>query len=360
MIEFYLLALAGMAAVPLAWLLPARIAPDVVAAWSAAALLYVAPLSALWLAGTVVVVAGAIRIGRAAGRPDHAAAAGTLILAGAFLGLRDLTALHWVGPAYFTLRAIHVLLEWWMGRLEPPGPRALLRYQFFLPVLVAGPIHRLPNFERQLARRRWDGAALAAGAERALLGLAALTVVGGWGWGRLTRLVEPRLEGWAAFPREWLLSALAWGHLYVVFAATTAVALGTALAMGLVLEENFDRPWAARSLTRFWQRWHMTLSHWCRDYVFAPVTGLTRRPILGLGAAMLAIGIWHESSLYYVLWAAWQTAGIALTHAAAATAPVRAALDLLGPATLVTGPLLVLAWLSAARPVIGLLTGVPQ
>jgi alginate O-acetyltransferase complex protein AlgI len=102
--------------------------------------------------------------------------------------------------------------------------------------------------------------------------------------------------------------------MYFSFAGLTSLALGLSLMMGFKLEENFNRPWAARNLVDFWSRWHMTLSNWCRDYVFYPFTAVTRLPIVGLVLAMLAMGLWHASSAYYVLWAIWQSLGIFVTH----------------------------------------------
>ena len=84
--------------------------------------------------------------------------------------------------------------------------------------------------------------------------------------------------------------------------------------MGLKLEENFRKPYLARDLIDFWDRWHMTLSHWCRDYIYVPLTAWSRSPVIGVLAAMLVLGLWHESSAYYILWACWQALGIILTH----------------------------------------------
>ena len=78
--------------------------------------------------------------------------------------------------------------------------------------------------------------------------------------------------------------------MFFSFAGLTSLALGLSLMMGLKLEENFNRPWAAKNLIDFWSRWHMTLSNWCRDYVFYPVTAITRLPVVGLLLAMLAMG----------------------------------------------------------------------
>jgi alginate O-acetyltransferase complex protein AlgI len=258
----------------------------------------------------------------------------------------------WIGGAYFTLRNLHVLFDWWMGRLANPGLGRHLRYQLFLPVLIAGPINRIQHFERECVRRRWETAAFFTGLERVLFGSALVVVLGGWLLGKVhaTLLSNGVVPG--VFWHDWLISAIDWVQLYFTFSGFSSIALGLARMMGLRLEENFDKPWAARNLIEFWSRWHITLSQWCRDYVFQPVTALTRSPFVGLIAAMTAIGLWHEVSIYYLLWAVWQAAGIASTRACRSLLVrhprLAAFLDVNG----VMGPVFVLGWLSLAKPVL--------
>jgi D-alanyl-lipoteichoic acid acyltransferase DltB (MBOAT superfamily) len=164
----------------------------------------------------------------------------------------------------------------------------------------------------------------------------------------------PAIAG-TSFLHDWGYSAREWIWLYFVFAGYSSIALGISMMIGLRLEENFNRPWAARNLIDFWMRWHMSLTQWCRDYVFRPVAAITRSPIAGLCAAMLVIGLWHEFSAYYVLWATWQVLGILLTRLADRLFGFERMPRAVGT---VLGPISVLAWLSLARPVLARLLGV--
>ncbi len=141
-----------------------------------------------------------------------------------------------------------------------------------------------------------------------------VVVLGNGIMGLLSSRVPIWGRGWPDFITDWLNSAFGWIQLYFTFAGLTALALGIAVMLGVRLEENFNKPWVARNLVEFWTRWHMTLSLWCKDYVFNPITALSRSPLVGICIAMLAIGIWHESSLYYVLWSFWQALGIVLSR----------------------------------------------
>jgi len=81
--------------------------------------------------------------------------------------------------------------------------------------------------------------------------------------------------------------------------------------MGFNIRENFNWPLLARNIVDFWQRWHVSLSSWCRDYIFTPVLSVTRRPLVAVLAAMIVLGLWHDLSLRYVLWGAYHGTGIA-------------------------------------------------
>lgn len=344
-----LLLLLSLAAVAVAWLVPDTLALDAVALWTAMVLLVLAPLSALWLLAIAVLTPLVLRVGDRRGQRDLAAGLAVLALLAAFVAARLTSAEGWIGGAFFTLRALHVVGEWWMGRLAIPSLRAHCRYQLFLPVILSGPIHRFENFERQAERRRADAAQFFTGAERTLFGAVSAFVIGNWAVGHIAGLAGQMAQPWSAFARTWLLSAIDWAALYFIFAGFSAMALGMSLMIGLKLEENFDRPWAARNLVDFWLRWHISLTSWVRDYVFRPVSAMTRNVLAGLVAAMLAIGLWHEFSAYYVLWSFWQVLGVVVTRLAMRWLP----LDRLSlPIRAVAGPLFVLAWLSLARPVI--------
>jgi len=344
-----LLIMMSLASVAVAWVVPAKWALDAVAAWTALTLAVIAPASGLWLLATATVTPLALGLGERTGRRDLVAAIVSLALLVAFVAARLTPGILWVGGAFFTLRALHVVGDWWMGKLVVPSFRGHLRYQLFLPVIVAGPIHRFETFERQASRRIRDWAMFFGGMERVLVGAFSAFVVGGQITSRIATVVASRTQPWPAFFHDWAQSLTEWIALYFTFAGFTSIALGASLMIGLRLEENFDRPWAARNLIEFWMRWHMTLSRWCRDYVFRPVVAVTRNAFVGLALAILAIGLWHEFSIYYVLWSIWQVLGVVLTRVALQRLPIARVPE---PARAVLGPLSVLFWLSLARPVI--------
>ena len=342
------LMLCSLLAVGLVWLLPRERSLDAVALLTLVAISVVSPASALWLAGTTLFTVLTIRHVHSQRLRGPAVLLCCVILVTLLFLSREMPAIFWVGGAYFTLRHMHALIDWWMGRLSVPGVAEYFRYSLFLPAIMAGPIHRLENFQRQARRMRVTTANLFTGAERALFGLAQAVVVSSWALRRLRDISQRQVEAWPEFFQRWVAGGFDWLQMFFSFAGLTSLALGLSLMMGLRLEENFNRPWASRNLIDFWSRWHMTLSNWCRDYVFYPVTALTRLPLIGLVAAMLAMGLWHDSSAYYVLWALWQSLGIYLTHLA-----LRLPFEFLPTGVKrIIGTLSVILWLSLTRPMV--------
>lgn len=216
-----------------------------------------------------------------------------------------------LGLAFYTMRALQLLFDDAAGRLSlRPEPSAVVGWLWFLPTLLTGPINRFDEFERELARRRWDPQLVAEGLERLLVGAFKIVVLAGWlvSW-KLRLYVETLDEASRAFH---LLATLQYAlNLYLMFAGFSDLAIGGARLLGIRIQENFDHPWRAASITEFWRRWHISLSEWCRRHVHMPVFAATRRAAPAAICAMLVLGLWHEFSLRYLAWALWHGIGIA-------------------------------------------------
>lgn len=280
-IELVMLTAASILSVGAMRTLPREVGPNAVVVLSWLTLAWLSWMSALWLLVGISAALAAMEIGDQTNRRTAAFIVSIAFHVGLLLVLSDQHALSLIGGAYFTLRHIHVLSDWWIHGRTRPSVVDYLRYQLFLPVLAAGPIHRFEPFLRQLRRRRNDPAELAEGAERTLIGAFQFTVLSSYVLARGSREVEAVLSSWHALPLEMLLSALDWIALYLAFAGLSSIAIGLSLMMGLRIEENFNRPWLARDLPDFWSRWHMSLTTFSQDYIFRPVSAVAGSAMIG-------------------------------------------------------------------------------
>lgn len=306
--------ISGFLAACLAALIRGNRGLDAVCVLSVLFLVKISPATALFLTATTVLIP--LLLARQWALHNRAVVAffsSMVLLCG--LGVSRLEdSVIWIGVSFFVLRHIHVVVDWWLGRLRAPTIPDYFRYQFFLPVLVAGPINRFPKFKREMARRRVTAESVFVGFERILLGLASIIIVSNWGLRRLADLAEASAIDTTLFTQHWISGIFDWLQILFSFGGYSAIAIGLARIAGITLEENFNAPWRSTDLVDFWKRWHMTLSSFVRDYLHGPVAAHFRLPALGAVVSMLAMGLWHDFTVYYVLWGLWQGMGIVLTQ----------------------------------------------
>jgi alginate O-acetyltransferase complex protein AlgI len=227
-----------------------------------------------------------------------------------------------VGIAFFTLQALSYLLDVSRGEAAAErNPVSVGLSVAFFPRLLAGPILRHAEIAPQLRERRTDFAAFADGVCRFVLG-----------FGKVTMIAYPLRQAAdyvfalsavreGADGSESISVALAWLgviayalQLYHGFSGYTDMAVGLSRMFGFTARENFDHPYAARSVTEFWRRWHISLSDWFRIYIWPPFDGRGAgadsnadggRAARNSLAVWLCIGLWHGAALTYIIWAFW-------------------------------------------------------
>ncbi|MGH2538520.1 MAG: MBOAT family O-acyltransferase [Candidatus Promineifilaceae bacterium] len=218
-----------------------------------------------------------------------------------------------VGLSFYVLQNISYLVD--VHRLQVAPSHDLVDYalyQAYFPRLLAGPIERAGAFLPQLAQPRIvDNELLArslalivAGAVRKILIADSLTAA------IPADLLQAPEFFWAPELFIWLV-VFAFA-LYNDFAGYTSIVRGVSGLFGIELSPNFQFPYFARNFAEFWNRWHITLSHWLRDYIFFPsARGLLRRfpgrqrpinLIMPPMATMLISGLWHGVSPSMLLW----------------------------------------------------------
>lgn len=216
-----------------------------------------------------------------------------------------------LGISYFTFRLIHYVQEGFKNRLREHNFFEFLAYITFFPTYLIGPINLFPEFIQNLRRRNRSVNMFTYGIERMIYGYAQLVIIGNFIINFLLKnCISANVVSTSSFINLCIQSIQIWLDLYVRFSAYTSIVIGISAMAGFIVPENFSYPFLAANIREFWQRWHMSLTNWCREYIYIPVAAITRKPFLAIGATMITIGIWHELSFRYILWGLYHSLGI--------------------------------------------------
>jgi alginate O-acetyltransferase complex protein AlgI len=224
-----------------------------------------------------------------------------------------------LGLSYYSFRQIHYAIEVYKKKMPAHSIIDYLNYLFFLPTLLVGPINLFQPFLKDLRKRRWDNLLFSQGLERILYGLVKIVVIGNY---LLTLKLNLFCNSIAA-NHVWLSTYLQvfkfTANAYFQFAGYSDVAIGLSMLFGFKIIENFNFPFLAKNIADFWKRWHISLSSWCREYVFYPFLGITRNAAVSILISMIVLGIWHEISIRYILWGLLHAIAINVWHRYEAT-----------------------------------------
>ncbi len=226
------------------------------------------------------------------------------VTAGSTLG----QVLPLVGLPYVYLRYLHLLVEVRGGRMQPPPALEYLAYLLPFHQLLAGPIERYPQFQKQL-----NAAIPPLDRDTCVLALNRITN-GFVKKGVLAEILRSVLEfefqttGW----RLWVEIDLYAIYMYLDFSGYMDIIIGAGMLIGWTPPENFNWPYFSRNIIEFWTRWHITLGDWIRDYLFMPANlwlqrGLLRNWPLLAGTicfilSMVYCGLWHRTNLQFGIW----------------------------------------------------------
>ncbi|MHC4803829.1 MAG: MBOAT family O-acyltransferase, partial [Planctomycetota bacterium] len=218
-----------------------------------------------------------------------------------------------VGISFYTFQTLSYSIDVYLRKMEPC--RNLLDVALFVgffPQLVAGPIVRAREFLPQLTRRtRFDNIDVKACLVLFLAGFIKKAVVSDG--------VAPIVDAYFSDPSSytavsaWIGVLLYAVQIYCDFSGYSDMAIASAGLLGYSLRENFRFPYLACNLREFWQRWHMSLSTWLRDYLYIPLGGNrgTRLfTVRNLMITMLLGGLWHGAATQFIVWGAMHGAGL--------------------------------------------------
>ncbi len=209
------------------------------------------------------------------------------------------------GISFYTFQALAFLIDVDGGSHEPPKRlRDFALFHAYFPQLVAGPIERMPNLLPQLMSPRvltpeklWAGLQLIIIGYIKKVAIAdAIAPVTEEAFGRMGQQT-----GFGLLLGIYLFAL----QMYGDFSGYSDIARGISRLLGVELMLNFRQPYFSRNITEFWERWHISLSSWLRDYIFVPLCRTFRGKRwmpMNLFLTMLISGIWHGASWNFVCW----------------------------------------------------------
>ena len=212
-----------------------------------------------------------------------------------------------IGISFFTFQIMSYTIDVYRRSVEPQ--KSLLKLALYIslfPQLIAGPIVRYIDVEKQLTYRECTAEKTARGMIRFSMGLAKKVIVSNTvaaicdGIFGSTNTV-PAFTAWVGV----ICYAL---QIYFDFSGYSDMAIGMGHMLGFDFLENFNYPYVSCSVQEFWRRWHISLSSWFRDYLYIPLGGNRRgkvRTYMNLIIVFACTGLWHGASFSFIVWGLW-------------------------------------------------------
>ena len=210
-----------------------------------------------------------------------------------------------IGISFFTFQALSYVIDLYRGDCKvQKNILNLALYVSFFPQLIAGPIVRYSDIDEQIHSRSVSTQKFALGLRRFLYGLGKKII--------LSNCMAELADTIFAVPFAQLTTVSAWlgaiaytMQIYYDFSGYSDMAIGLGWIFGFDFLENFNYPYLSRSIREFWQRWHISLGTWFREYVYIPLGGNRKgkfRTYINLLVVFFLTGMWHGASWTFVAW----------------------------------------------------------
>ncbi len=212
-----------------------------------------------------------------------------------------------LGISFYTFLKFGYILDVWRRQQKPEtSPVNYFTFILFFPYMLSGPVERAGNMLPQLREKRTFSNPETSIALRIIL----------WGYfkkvviaDRLAQVVDPVFSHSDSYSGSALAIGILLFHiqLYADFSGYSDIARGVAKLFGINIIDNFNRPFYATSLRKYWRQWHISVSTWFNQYVFSPLTIETRNwGSFGLYFSIVitftTIGLWHGANWTFIIW----------------------------------------------------------
>ena len=213
-----------------------------------------------------------------------------------------------IGISFFTFQGLSYVIDVYRDRtLVARSFFKVLLYISYFPQLIAGPIVKYHDIEKEIDARHTTPQETALGIRRFICGLAKKLLVSN-AMGQMADTVFALPAGEIGMFAAWTGAVCYTLQIYFDFSGYSDMAIGMGHMFGFHFLENFNYPYASTTIKEFWRRWHISLSTWFRDYLYIPLGGNRKgrgRTWVNRFLVFFATGLWHGASWNFVLWGLW-------------------------------------------------------
>lgn len=208
-----------------------------------------------------------------------------------------------IGISFYTFQILSYVID--VYKQKVPVQKNFIKlatYVSLFPQLIAGPIVRYIDVEKELTKREHSFEKFSLGIRRFILGLSKKVLIAN-SLGELCQIFLNLQEKTIVF--YWIYGIAFSLQIYFDFSAYSDMAIGLGRIFGFRFLENFNYPYIAKSITEFWRRWHISLGTWFRDYVYIPLGGNRqgiKKQIRNILIVWMLTGIWHGANWNFVAW----------------------------------------------------------
>ena len=213
-----------------------------------------------------------------------------------------------IGISFFTFQGLSYVIDVYRDRtLVARSFFKVLLYISYFPQLIAGPIVKYHDIEKEIDARHATPQETALGIRRFICGLAKKLLLSN-AMGQMADTVFALPAGEIGMFAAWTGAVCYTLQIYFDFSGYSDMAIGMGRMFGFHFLENFNYPYASTTIKEFWRRWHISLSTWFRDYLYIPLGGNRKgrgRTWVNRFLVFFATGLWHGASWNFVLWGLW-------------------------------------------------------
>ena len=208
-----------------------------------------------------------------------------------------------IGISFYTFQILSYTVDVYRGKVAAQKNSInLATYVALFPQLIAGPIVRYSDIEKQLINRKHSFEKASEGCVRFIIGLAKKILIANT-MGELCDTFAQSADLSVLY--HWLFVFAYMLQVYFDFSGYSDMAIGLGKLFGFDFMENFNYPFISKSITEFWRRWHISLGSWFRDYVYIPLGGNRvgrMRLFFNIFAVWFLTGFWHGAEWNFVVW----------------------------------------------------------